>query len=77
MFNFNPTTKYYSSMISIIIIVRRKKLNGLGRNAGNKAGSGPAGNCICPNCGHKVKHTRGSPCYNRKCPKCGTDMIKE
>jgi Zn finger protein HypA/HybF involved in hydrogenase expression len=73
----------FSFTLSLILsltfnsIFEVKKLSGLGRNAGNKAGSGPAGSCVCPNCGHKVKHTRGSPCYNRKCPKCGTDMTRE
>jgi hypothetical protein len=49
---------------------------GLGRMGGRKA-AGPSGNCICPNCGHKVPHKRGQPCYDVTCPKCGTQMTRE
>jgi hypothetical protein len=35
---------------------------------------GPDGNCLCPNCGHKEHNQLVVPCYNRKCPKCGTPM---
>ena len=52
-------------------------MNGRGRLGGNKAGAGPSGKCICPNCGYTVGHGRGSPCYNRKCPKCGTALTRE
>jgi hypothetical protein len=38
---------------------------------------GPGGNCICPDCGKKVPHTRGTPCNKRKCPDCGTQMTRE
>jgi hypothetical protein len=24
-----------------------------------------------------VKHVAGQPCYNRQCPKCGTQMVRE
>ncbi len=53
---------------------------GNGRNRGRLGGpgaAGPAGNCVCPNCGHKVKHVAGQPCYDIKCPKCSTNMIRE
>jgi transposase len=43
---------------------------------GSKA-AGPGGNCVCPSCGHKVPHQIGQPCYNVKCPKCGTAMTRE
>lgn len=49
---------------------------GPGRMGGSKA-AGPAGYCICPSCGHKVPHQTGQPCYNLKCPKCGTNMTRE
>ena len=38
---------------------------------------GPAGNCICPNCGHRVPHRRGVPCTQVKCPACGSPMTRE
>lgn len=47
-----------------------------GRKGGGKA-AGPGGNCICPKCSHQVQHTTGQPCYEIKCPKCGTEMIRE
>ncbi len=49
---------------------------GPGRMGGRKA-AGPGGNCICPNCGHKVPHKLGQPCYDVTCPKCGTQMTRE
>ena len=49
---------------------------GQGRGGGPKA-AGPDGNCVCPNCGHKVKHTTSQPCYEVTCPKCGSQMTRE
>jgi hypothetical protein len=49
---------------------------GPGRMGGPKA-AGPGGNCVCPNCGHRVPHVAGQPCYQRQCPKCGTQMTRE
>jgi hypothetical protein len=48
-----------------------------GRGGGNKPGSGPAGNCVCPKCGHKEPHLASQRCIDRPCPKCGTKMIRE
>ncbi len=39
-------------------------------------GLGPGGECICPNCNHHELHKRGTPCYKKKCPKCGTSMTR-
>jgi hypothetical protein len=47
---------------------------GLGRMGGTRAGAGPAGSCICPNCGNSVPHQAGAPCYNISCPQCGVKM---
>ena len=49
---------------------------GPGRMGGNQAG-GPGGFCVCPQCGQKVKHIAGVPCYDQKCPKCNTPLIRE
>ena len=49
---------------------------GGGRMRGDKPGSGPAGSCVCPSCGHKEPHARGQPCNQKKCPQCGTVMTR-
>lgn len=47
---------------------------GMGRKGG--FAKGPAGKCVCPNCDHKIPHKRGVPCYEKKCPECGTKMTR-
>jgi len=53
---------------------------GLGRGSGRGRmggfGLGPSGECVCPSCGHRMSHPRGVPCYQQKCPKCGTMMTR-
>ncbi len=48
-----------------------------GEGAGTKPGSGPDGNCVCPDCGHKIKHEVGKRCMDIQCPECGTAMVRE
>lgn len=48
-----------------------------GRMSGNRAGAGPEGYCVCPACGKKILHKRGTPCMNISCPECGTKMTRE
>ena len=50
---------------------------GGGRGGGNKPGSSPGGNCVCPKCGHKEPHVAGQRCIDQTCPKCGTRMTRE
>lgn len=48
---------------------------GRGRNAPRGGGGlGGSANCQCPKCGHEIPHTRGVPCSEMRCPKCGTPM---
>ena len=53
----------------------RGRGRGSGRMGGPRA-AGPDGDCICPNCGHKVAHIAGEPCFEKKCKKCGTMMTR-
>ena len=48
---------------------------GMGRGRGVGFGAAPD-KCKCPACGHEELHTRGQPCVQMKCPKCGAQMIR-
>ena len=56
---------------------------GLGRGGGRGRmggfGLGPGGGCVCtnPKCSYSTPHSRGVPCYQMKCPKCGSPMIRK
>ncbi len=47
---------------------------GRGRMGGRSAGLG--GECVCPNCGHRITHQRGTPCSQIRCPNCGAMMTR-
>jgi predicted DNA-binding protein (UPF0251 family) len=49
-----------------------------GRGRGRMGGfaAGPGGSCVCSKCGAKAIHHRGVPCYQQKCPKCGSSMTR-
>jgi hypothetical protein len=49
---------------------------GAGRMRGTRPGAGPSGECVCPNCGARVPHQAGTPCYNLSCLKCGAKMVR-
>ena len=46
------------------------------RGLGGGFSRGPGGDCICSNCGHREPHQLATPCYSKKCPKCGTSMTR-
>jgi predicted DNA-binding protein (UPF0251 family) len=48
---------------------------GRGRMRGPLA-AGPGGTCVCPKCKNRIPHKVGIPCYQVKCPKCGSSMIR-
>ena len=51
--------------------------SGRGRMGGSFS-AGPGGVCVCtnPDCQHEMAHQAGVPCYQVKCPKCGSPMIR-
>jgi hypothetical protein len=53
---------------------RGQGFGGRGRMGGFRAG--PGGVCVCTKCGYEEPQVRGQPCMNKKCPKCGSQMIR-
>ena len=37
---------------------------------------GRAWKSVCPQCGTKAPRERGVPCFQQKCPKCGSTMAR-
>jgi hypothetical protein len=50
---------------------------GRGRGLRGGFGLGPGGHCRCTKCGYTEPHQLGIPCYDRKCPKCGSPMLRD
>jgi len=42
-----------------------------------RKGEGPGGYCVCPNCGYKIPHERGTPCSMLKCPNCKINLKRK
>jgi len=40
-------------------------------------GQGPGGWCVCPKCGYKVEHQRGTPCASIQCPRCKINLERK
>jgi len=55
---------------------RGQNPSGGGKGLGGGRGMGQGGECVCPNCGEKAPHERGNPCFDMKCPKCGSSMTR-
>jgi len=53
---------------------RRKRW---GRGFGGRGPGGPPTNCICPKCGFIMPHQQGIPCFQTKCPRCGSPMTRQ
>ena len=47
-----------------------------GPGRGQGGGMNTSGFCACSQCGHKVEHVKGSPCFEQKCPVCGATMSR-
>lgn len=51
---------------------------GRGQGGGRRSGGMRAGGyCVCPSCGYKEEHQAGKPCFEKKCPECNTDLVRE
>jgi len=64
-----------------VIMPRFGRGAGRGRGRTRMGGpyaAGPSGTCVCtnPKCKKTVPHQAGVPCYQVKCPKCGSPMIR-
>lgn len=44
-------------------------------NGGRRMGDA-GGDCVCPQCGQRRNHRRGIPCFEYRCPTCGTPMMR-
>jgi len=55
-----------------------RKALGEGQGVGGpRQGEGGTDMCVCPDCGARVKHDRGTPCAEVSCPDCEAAMVGE
>lgn len=54
-----------------------RQSNPQGRNSTGFSNTQAQDYCICPKCGTRIAHTRGTPCNAISCPKCNTLMTRE
>jgi len=47
------------------------------RGSGKSYGPGRPENCICPSCNTILSHQQGRPCFQIKCPNCGTYLVRQ
>ncbi len=69
---FNPQEKFLGVPLSRGFGWQRKgKFKG---SISGAQGKGPEGYCECSKCGYKIKHKRGTPCFELKCPNCNINL---
>lgn len=54
-----------------------EKCTGETQSEGDRAAGGPGGFCVCPECGATVRHERGIPCSQVRCPGCSAAMTRK
>jgi Na+-translocating ferredoxin:NAD+ oxidoreductase subunit B len=47
------------------------------RRFGRPFGAGRPENCICPACNTILPHKAGRPCFQIRCPNCGTFLVRQ
>jgi len=57
--------------------ITSKSRAGRGRKKGGCGRDAPPANCICPQCGLMAPREPGIPCFQRKCPQCGSFMARQ
>ncbi|OQB78203.1 MAG: hypothetical protein BWX92_00363 [Deltaproteobacteria bacterium ADurb.Bin135] len=51
--------------------------SGSGRGYGRWGHGGPPTECVCPQCGLVAPREPGVPCFQRRCPQCGSFMARQ
>jgi ribosomal protein L37AE/L43A len=54
----------------------RNKTTVVSRMRGTLLAAGPGGDCVCPRCGSRTSHARGTPCHILTCPECGEKLVR-
>ena len=55
-------------MKEVINMYNRGRMGGFGLGIG--------GACVCPNCGYRTPHQRGTPCFDMACPNCNEPLTR-